>query len=56
MSEWISIKDKFPPLRTIIIAYDTSVGSVLHAIFDANEIDLDNCSITHWMPFPEPPK
>jgi Protein of unknown function (DUF551) len=68
MNEWIGVKDRFPPVKEMIIftdgndSYcgqyeDTLSGKYLWVIADTWKEDsniLEN--ITHWMPLPEPPK
>lgn len=56
MSDWISIKDKLPPINKLILVYDKSRGIVtLHAIFDLELFKSTNSLITHWMNIPEVP-
>jgi len=66
MSEWISVKEKMPPLNTfILMAGGKRYGGALMAGYH-NEHDewlIESCSDTlnvyppeFWMPLPDPPK
>ena len=56
MSEWISVKDRMPPMYENVLVYDptdriidtdhTKDGDTFYYFEDA----------TYWMPLPEPPK
>lgn len=65
MSKWISVKDKLPepfesvlvhipkekPLPTVYEGFITNYGRWYTAYYARSDDE-----ITHWMPFPEPPK
>lgn len=61
MAEWIPITKRLPPKGETVIGYDTWYERVGEAYLCGwNErrivfVDNDDCFITHWMPFPEPP-
>ena len=62
--QWISVKDKMPPKwEDVIIAVGTGFnrhtgygyyGSTWYECDDNGA--MEEADITHWMPFPEPPK
>lgn len=64
--EWISVKDRMPSMKDIVLVYDTffedvSIGYISEFlgertiwIIDYGESVSD--TVTHWMPLPEPPK
>jgi hypothetical protein len=68
MSEWISVKDRLPKDGQRVLYYFHYVG--VHAGNYARELDDDGYmhdvfygkdgflsdDVTHWMPFPDPPK
>ncbi len=58
MSEWISVKDRFPDDSRDYIVYNPK--SVYMKIYTATwfgkKWNNSNGFITHWMPLPEPPK
>lgn len=70
MSEWISVKDKLPEIKRLVLVCNprsipTTYGMLINnapswAIND--EPDYSMCKIdrvsfvTHWQPFPAPPK
>lgn len=70
MSEWISVKDRLPEegdyVLGIVSGHNgiikfTDAWMLVHYDADekewwADEYDIEGCSVTHWMPIPEPPK
>ena len=38
------------------VCMDTSEGIYWHGFTYEKELDLQACSVTHWMPLPEPPE
>ena len=64
--EWISVKDRMPNMKDIVLVYDTflecvSIGYISEFlgkravwVIDYGESVSD--TVTHWMPLPEPPK
>ncbi len=67
MSEWISIKDRFPAFSETVIASAKIHNSTLVTIAYFNEstkefdwvvpgLFTQKPAVTHWMPLPEPPK
>lgn len=64
MSEWVSVKDKQPPIGEWVLWLDGNKTMGYHSPF--HHIDRINqrgeCLVnyfhkyTHWMPLPEPPK
>ena len=61
MSEWISVKDKFPKRHETILIFsdeaDILIGSYQGKNWwsDYGEVDYV-LRVTHWMPLPNPPK
>ena len=63
MSEWISVKDKKPPLDTPILGVFPCLfgGSQVFEVERINKTWTQNPAgskrrdMTHWMPLPEPP-
>jgi hypothetical protein len=63
-SKWIKIEDELPPLRTYVIGNVVNFGKrkkfVSEVYFSTDQdwiIDqYDKCTVTHWMPLPEPPE
>ena len=57
--EWVSVKDRLPPLRSVVLVFvpnASSNGYVLdfrcrHTPF----FFLTGTEATHWMPLPKPP-
>lgn len=65
--EWISVKDRLPSNERIGYVYDSEKKQIrTHIIFDRtdkiwihiNPLDFEIIvdSITHWIPYPKPPK
>lgn len=63
MSEWISVKDKLPPLHEKVLVFyldHVSTGN-LNIEYDGTtywEDDSELCvlPVTNWMPLPNPPQ
>lgn len=58
--EWISVNERLPPEETWIIGGNLE-GVECGIWLDDKGFTLPHCNylcvkITHWMPFPEPPK
>jgi hypothetical protein len=62
-SEWIPIERGFPEINQRVLVY------AKHGVHGGNEIDIEYrmdseywseqgcfCTISHWMPLPQPPK
>ncbi len=63
MTEWISVKDRLPKSRFVVLAYEKPLNTINMSFYENNSeswIDCDSGyylnSVTHWMPLPEPPK
>lgn len=71
MTEWISVKDRLPPLNEWILVFCDSSYSEKKIHVGKMEIDGNTCEIgynpkdyygnwiaifSHWMPLPEAPK
>ena len=59
MSEWISVKDRLPPLNEYVLIFAKGYMS-LDRISDPKDGNLWDTTykdyISHWMPLPESPK
>ena len=59
---WISVTDKLPKPYTLVITYKKEsgkmeVGRHTHSNTRGHHWDIESDhEITHWHPFPEPPK
>lgn len=63
MNEWISVKDRLPKSRFVVLAYEKPLNSINMSFYEKNSeswIDCDSGyylnSVTHWMPLPNPPE
>lgn len=71
MSEWISVKDRLPPMyHMVLITGKNSAGGSFGVIKGSHDGDKGQWyredigqyaeprgdTVTHWMPLPEPPK
>lgn len=56
MSEWISVKDRMPPMYKNVLVYDPTDRMIDtdHTEDGDNFYYFENA--TYWMPLPEPPK
>ena len=64
--EWISVKDRMPNMKDIVLVYDTflecvSIGYISEFLGERTVWIIDygesvSDTVTHWMPLPEPPK
>ena len=64
--EWISVKDRMPSMKDIVLVYDTffegvSIGYISEFLGERTVWIIDygesvSDTVTHWMPLPEPPK
>ena len=59
---WILCSEKMPKVNVNVITYDEHYGDVCEGVWNGdyweNDVNGDDCSITHWMPkhLPEPPE
>lgn len=59
-SEWISVKNRLPPIYVNVLIYDTIDNYISNSLLNENnqwigcKSNIDD--ITHWMPLPEAPK
>ena len=65
MNEWISVKDRLPPIgKEVIVAicdesgdtrwkYTTAGLRITETIWIVDNVT--HCDVTHWMPLPAPP-
>jgi hypothetical protein len=62
--KWIRVEDELPQLRTYVIGYVVNLfgkgkNYVCEVYFSSQQKWLleerDECTVTHWMPLPEPP-
>ena len=62
MDKWISVDDELPSHKGRFIGYDEFYGSVGEVYWDGEswwefvDDQKDDCSITHWIPLPDPPE
>lgn len=61
--EWISVKDRLPVAKEMVLAYEAAFDSMSMAFRLPNTEEFINAgdyyaldAVTHWMPLPEPPK
>ena len=55
--KWISVEERLPEEDTEALAYRSGNIAVEFRWAKCWENDaLSNCTVTHWMPLPEPPK
>ena len=62
-AEWISVKDRLPKSRFVVLAYEKPLNTINMSFYEKNSeswIDCDSGyylnSVTHWMPLPKPPE
>ena len=64
--KWIPVTERLPEIHTMVLvmdkAHDMAVGS-LEKLWDGevwvcpfDDVEDEQCLVTHWMPLPEPPK
>ena len=54
--EWISVDERLPdPFHTVLV-YDMHTECVRISLYKGTDEVWRNGRISHWMPFPEPPK
>lgn len=63
MTEWISVKDRLPQAKEMVLAYEAAFDSMSMAFRLPNTEEFINVgdyytldAVTHWMPLPKPPK
>ena len=58
VQEWISVKDRLPDCADTVLAVDLdgTMSTAYYVGYWHGGGDLDEYSVTHWMPLPEPPK
>ena len=61
--EWISVKDRLPVAKEVILAYESAFDSMSMAFRLPDTEEFINVgdyyaldAVTHWMPLPKPPK
>lgn len=58
--KWIAVSDELPKVYdTPVLGYDEFYGQIGLVIFQRGRLvfeRVDDCSISHWMSLPEPPK
>lgn len=54
--EWISVDERLPERFKTVLVYDTHTESVRISLYRGTDEVWRNGRISHWMPFPEPPK
>ena len=61
VDRWISVKDRLPDKCVEVLVYDTDCGVMMGWYFKdlghfVTEFMKKLDTVTHWQPFPEPPK
>lgn len=63
MSEWISVKDRLPQEKEVVLTYESAFDSMSMAFRLPNTEEFINVgdyyaldAVTHWMPLPNPPE
>ena len=54
--KWISVEERLPKPFSTVLVYDTHTECVRISLYRGPDEVWRNGRITHWMPFPEPPK
>lgn len=61
--EWISVKDRLPEVRLIVLAYESPTNDISFAFRERGSENFVDCdsgyylnTVTHWMPLPKPPE
>lgn len=62
-AEWISVKDRLPKVRFIVLAYEAPTNDISLAFREKSSEKFVDCgsnyylnTVTHWMPLPKPPE
>ena len=53
---WISVKDRLPEPKTVVLAHCTNGRMLTVGYFDKDLEFLKSGRVTHWRPLPEPPE
>nr|DAF41905.1 MAG TPA: Protein of unknown function (DUF551) [Caudoviricetes sp.] len=63
MCNWISVKDRLPVAKEVVLAYESAFDSMSMAFRLPGTEEFINVgdyyaldAVTHWMPLPEPPE
>ena len=63
MCEWISVKDRLPVTKEVVLTYESAFDSMSMAFRLPNTEEFINVgdyyaldAVTHWMPLPKPPE
>lgn len=63
MNDWISVKDRLPVAKEMVLTYESAFDSISMAFMLPDTGEFINVgdyyaldAVTHWMPLPEPPK
>ena len=63
MTNWISVKDRLPVAKEVVLTYESAFDSMSMAFRLPGTEEFINVgdyyaldAVTHWMPLPEPPK
>lgn len=63
MARWISVKDRLPEVRLIVLAYAAPTDGIHFAFRERGSENFVDCgsgyylnTVTHWMPLPAPPR
>jgi hypothetical protein len=55
-TKWISVDEKLPKPFSTVLVYDTHTECVRISLYRGTDEVWRSGRISHWMPFPEPPK
>lgn len=63
MCNWISVKDRLPVAKEVVLAYESAFDSMSMAFRLPDTEEFINVgdyyaldAVTHWMPLPKPPE
>lgn len=63
LTDWISVKDRLPVAKEVVLTYESAFDSMSMAFRLPNTEEFINVgdyyaldAVTHWMPLPKPPK